>query len=136
MSNNLFRILSSFLKIISKESKKVNPVDIQNNMIAILSVSGIHSIYALGTENKEEIKVTNKYKMVNFGNTDFMVVDNKGRHFRVNNSFWYWKWDSVEEWEKIKKDSTLNVKYYGWRSSIFGLFPNIVMSVMSNNKDK
>jgi hypothetical protein len=57
-----------------------------------------------------------------------MIVDNKGRHFNVNNSLWYWKWDSIEDWEKIEKDKQLLVKYYGWRSPIFGLFPNIVLS--------
>ena len=57
-----------------------------------------------------------------------MIVDNKGRHFNINNSLWYWKWDSLEDWSSIKNGDKISVRYYGWRVPIFGLFPNIVKS--------
>ena len=57
-----------------------------------------------------------------------MIIDNNGRHFNINNSLWYWKWDSLEDWSKINKDDTLYVRYYGWRIPIFGIFPNIIQS--------
>ena len=57
-----------------------------------------------------------------------MVIDNKGRHFNVNNSMWYWKWDSIEDWHKIKNNNKINVKYYGLRIPVLGIFPNIVQS--------
>ena len=62
-----------------------------------------------------------------------MNVDSDGRHFNVNNSLWYWKWDSIEDWNKIKNkiknDSQITIKYYGIRIPFFGLFPNIIKSV-------
>ena len=57
-----------------------------------------------------------------------MIIDNEGRHFNINNSLWYWKWNSIEEWHKIKEGSVIKFKYYGWRIPLFGLFPNIYMS--------
>jgi hypothetical protein len=36
------------------------------------------------------------------GFTNFMIVDDKGRHFNVNNSVWYWKWDAIEDWTTIQ----------------------------------
>ena len=62
------------------------------------------------------------------GYTEFMVIDNKGRHFNVNNSFWYNKWNSLEDWHNIKENGEINIKYYGWRIPFLGLFPNIVNS--------
>ena len=61
------------------------------------------------------------------GFTEFMIIDDKGRHFNVNNSLWYWKWNSIEEWHKIDSNKELLIQYYGWRWPTFGLFPNIVM---------
>jgi len=60
------------------------------------------------------------------GFTEFMIIDNSGKHYNVNNSFWYWKWNSIEDWHKINKGDVLNVKYYGYRIPLFGIFPNIV----------
>lgn len=89
-----------------------------------------HGIYAYSTEEKDVITVTKKYKMNRGGYTDFMVVDDKGRHFNVNNSLWYWKWDSIEDWHRIeeKSDEKLLIRYYGWRMPVLGLFPNIYIS--------
>jgi hypothetical protein len=70
--------------------------------------------------------------MVRNGFTEFMVVDEKGRHLNVNNSLWYWKWDSIEEWYKIEPNKNFFIKYYGWRVPLFGLFPNIVTTDNEN----
>ena len=72
--------------------------------------------------------IVKKYKMVRNGFTEFMVIDEKDRHFNINNSVWYWKWDSVEDWSKIKEGDELYFKYYGWRVPSLGLFPNIYMT--------
>jgi hypothetical protein len=89
-----------------------------------------HGIYAYSTEKSDAIIVTKKYKMTRNGFTDFMIVDDKGRHFNVNNSLWYWKWDSIEEWHKIEEnpENKLFIKYYGLRMPLLGTFPNITLS--------
>jgi len=130
MSNNILRILLNSLKTIYSKNniKKINKFDKKVNLF-VLSVSvGIHSMYAYSTVKTEEIKVMTKYKLVNRGFTNFMIIDNKGRHFNVNNSLWFWKWDSIEDWSSIKTQNSLFIKYYGWRIPLFGLFPNIVNS--------
>jgi len=57
-----------------------------------------------------------------------MVIDDNNKHYNVNNSLWYWKWDSIEDWNSIELNETnkLSVKYYGLRIPFLGFFPNIV----------
>ena len=55
-----------------------------------------------------------------------MIIDTKGTHYNVNNSFWFWKWDSIEDWNKLKVGNTIYAKYYGIRMPFLGCFPNIV----------
>jgi len=93
-----------------------------------------HFAYALGTKTEKEITIIKKYTFTKNGYTDFMVIDSYGNHYNVNNSFWYWKWDSIEDWSSIEANKNLNMKYYGWRVPILGFFPNIVST--QNNKNK
>jgi hypothetical protein len=132
MSRSFLRRFLNYSKILFAEESKSN---ITSNELAlrfgILStVLAGHGIYAYSTEEKDAIVVTKKYKMNRNGFTDFMVIDDKGRHFNVNNSLWYWKWDSIEDWHRIqeKSEEKLLIKYYGWRMPILGLFPNITVS--------
>ncbi len=85
-----------------------------------------HGCYTLKTTNNTIITVHKKYKFSNNGFTEFMVIDEKGNHYNVTNSIWYWKWNSIEDWHKIQTNKELIIKYYGWRIPLLGLFPNIV----------
>jgi hypothetical protein len=130
MSSNLFRIIDGILTALVKSSHGSKP-NISLNAGILCATSGIHSLYAYGTSNTEEVTIVNKYQMDAHGFTRFMVHDDKGRHYEVNNSVWYWKWDSVEDWANIKKGDCIHVKYYGIRSPLFGLFPNIVCTKLN-----
>ena len=68
------------------------------------------------------------YKFNRNGFTKFMIVDKNDKHYCVNNSTWYLKFDSIEDYNKIKIGSVQYIKYYGYRISIFNMFPNIVKS--------
>jgi hypothetical protein len=57
-----------------------------------------------------------------------MIIDEKGNHYNVTNSIWYWKWNSIEDWHKIQTNKEFIIKYYGWRIPVLGLFPNVVMT--------
>lgn len=87
-----------------------------------------HLIYTLGTTHNETINIKHKYKFDTNGFTNFMVIDDNNKHYNVNNSLWYWKWDSIEDWNSIELNETnkLSVKYYGLRIPFLGFFPNIV----------
>ena len=128
MTSNFIKMIGWVGSNIFTKNSYGNIKDVQYSILALSFMGGIHAIYAYSTNNKEDIKISNKYQIVNKGETQLMIVDDKGRHFNVNNSLWYWKWDSIEDWEKINKGDSLKVKYYGFRSPFLGLFPNIVRS--------
>ena len=113
-----------------KDNRYENNNELQIKVASSLFTIGAisHGVYALGTAKPEKSKIEKKYKMVRNGFTDFMVIDDKGRHYNLNNSFWYWKWDSIEDWSNIKEGDELYFKYYGWRVPVLGLFPNIYMT--------
>lgn len=103
--------------------KKV-PLEIGIPFLGIITFGNL--CYAIGTKEEKEIFVSKKYKFDRNGFTEFMVVDINGKHYNINNSLWYWKWNSIEDWYSVKENSTINVKFYGWRVPIFGIFPNII----------
>ena len=129
MSRNFLHILTDILKTIGASS--TGKPNIEWNATLLFGAAGIHSLYTYGTSNTEDITVVNKYDMVLHGHTRFMIRDDKGRHYAVNNSYWYWKWDSVEDWVAIKKGDRIQVKYYGIRAPLFGVFPNIVSTKLN-----
>ena len=55
-----------------------------------------------------------------------MIIDTENNHYKVGNNPWFWKWDSIEDWSKIKKGTKIPVLYYGYRVPILGFFPNII----------
>lgn len=55
-----------------------------------------------------------------------MIIDENHNHYNVGNSFWLWKWDSIEDWSKIDETKGYKIKYYGVRFPPLGLFPVIV----------
>jgi len=126
MSRHILYTLFPFIKSLISSGN--------SNVVNLLGTSIIftyaHGTFSLGTNKTEEICITKKYKYVVNGFTNFMIVDNKGRHFNVNNSFWYWKWDSIEDWTNIQlsneKNNKIFVSYYGYRIPFLGMFPNII----------
>ena len=139
---NLFPLLKSLIK--SGPNNKSSP-----NILSLLGTSIVltygHGAFALSTNKTEEICIIKKYTYVSNGFTNFMIVDDKGRHFNVNNSFWYWKWDSIEDWSNIQvfnkkenknennnnqkeeeKENKIIINYYGYRIPFLGMFPNVV----------
>jgi hypothetical protein len=128
MSKNFTRIIFDSLKtIFLRDNRYEINNSVQTRIAGSLLVLGSlpHGIYALGTKKTEQSRIVKKYKIVRNGFTDFMVIDEHGNHYNVNNSFWFWKWDSIEDWYNIKNGDELHFKYYGWRVPVLGMFPNI-----------
>ena len=123
MSRTFLYIFKDLTKLIASEYK--------------IKVVGIgitcHLFYAIGTKREKEIIVTKKYKFNINGYTNFMIIDSEGDHYNVNNSIWYMKWDSIEDWTSIEANKTAYVEYYGFRVPFLGLFPNVVSLKKSNN---
>ena len=128
MSKNFFNSFFKNFKMVPIHESNKYTFSLGVNLLFLIGGVTSHCVYALITRKNNQSKIIKKYTMVRDGNTEFMVIDEKGRHFNLNNSFWYWKWDSIEDWSNIKEGDELYFKYYGWRLPLFGLFPNIYMS--------
>ena len=96
----------------------------------ILSGSSIciygHGMFTYVSEREEDIIIAKKYTYVKNGSTNFMVIDAKGRHFNINNSFWHRKLDVIEDWTNIKPLEQCRINYYSFRVPFLGMFPTIV----------
>jgi hypothetical protein len=133
MSRHFFYRLFPLFKSLIKKGSETNPFGFVYSTIAFTYG---HGAFALATNKTEEINIIKKYKYTANGFTSFMIVDSNGRHFNVNNSFWYWKWDSIEDWTNINTNSKILVNYYGYRIPFLGMFPNVVgFSDNLNTKD-
>jgi len=121
----------TFFNIIFKNLLKSN----NQSVLLTTSVTMISSnfFYAILTREEKEITVKKKYKFDRSGFTEFMIIDSNDKHYNLNNSLWYWKWDSIEDWYSIKEEQKLNTLTYGWRVPILGMFPNIVASKYTKN---
>lgn len=132
MSRSFTRLFYKILKDITTNDTRYeinkNNTELWFKLLIITTGFTGHGVYALSTSKKDSSVIVKKYKMVRNGFTEFMIIDNKGMHFNVNNSLWYWKWNSVEDWSNMKEGDELYFKYYGWRLPVLGLFPNIIMS--------
>ncbi len=130
------RSFSRFFKpILNSLKSNDEPLSSEMNIIVQLTLGAItiggtlgHGVYAFGTSETKFIKIKEKYKFDRNGFTEFMIIDENDNHYNVNNSVWYWKWNSIEDWHKIETSKQIDIKYYGWRVPLLGLFPNIIMS--------
>jgi hypothetical protein len=107
-------------------------IKVKNSSKIKVGVTGtiifVHGFYAYLTKEEKQIFVKSKYTFTRNGYEEFMIIDNNGKHYNVNNSFWYWKFNSIEDWNNIETNKHMYIQYYGWRVPIFGMFPNIIHS--------
>jgi len=90
-----------------------------------------HSAYAYGTARFTKVQVHNKSIFVDggkhFTRSQATILDGTTNTcMAVNNSLWFWRWDSAERFMQLKEGDVKNVRMYGWRIPILGLYPNIV----------
>ena len=118
MSNNLITLFNLLIK-----RNETSTLNIIKNKLYFFSIP--HIIYVYGTSYNKDIFVIKKYKFYVNGITKFMIIDDENKHYCVNNSLWYWKWNSLEDWHKIQENRRIKIKLYGYRIPMFGMFPNI-----------
>ena len=94
----------------------------------ILALPVFHLGYVETTKRTASIVVVSKYVYTYGGYTRFMLVDDTGKHYTMENSLWFWRWNSIEDWDRIPHGIPVRVQYYGWRIAPLGVFPNIVSS--------
>lgn len=133
MSTSILHNIKFITRFIIDNGKTLNYYEQKIATQISLSVAGLvlagHACYTYKTTNYAKIIIDKKYTFDKNGSTNFMVIDTNGKHYNVNNSFWYWKWDSIEDWHKLQTNKhNIKIKYYGLRVPLLGLFPNIILS--------
>lgn len=103
-------------------------LEIENIMLQVPFVIFPHSVYAYSTNASKTIEIKDKYMYTSNGFTRFMIIDKMNKHYCINNSFWYWKWNSIEDFHQLKNNKKYFIKYYGFRIALFGIFSNIYCS--------
>ena len=123
----------SFTKIMTNNIPNNIPIEFQ---IALSGIGfGGHALYSYSTLQRDTIKIRKMYTYTQNSNAQFMIIDENNKHYNVNNSFWYWKWDSIEDWNTFRENDSINIQYYGYRIPFLGFFPNIISSKNSSIKD-
>ena len=124
----------SFTRYFTRYFTSLNNQFLKSSLMICFGSIGLslHCSYALITCKNTDIKVDKKYQFDRNGFTEFMIIDENGKHYNVNNSLWYWKWNSNEDWHKIQTNKEIKIKYYGWRVPLFGIFPNIITTIYKN----
>jgi hypothetical protein len=127
MSRSFLNNINKYIlpDLIENINKHTNPYILVGSNILFF---GTHAFYTYGTVQNKIIVIKKKYKFSRNGLTEFMIIDNNNKHYNVNNSFWFWKWDSVEDWNNLETNQQLIIKYYGYRIPVLGIFPNIITS--------
>jgi hypothetical protein len=120
MSASLFN--NNIMKSIFFKSENISIDDIIFRMGLIFIPD---MVYTYGTNDTKTINIKKKYQFTTNGYTKFMLIDTNDTHYCVNNTFWYWKWDATEDWNKIEKNNSIKINYYGYRIPFLGIFPNI-----------
>lgn len=108
--------------------------DIANIPVFANIVAVPHLLYTLLTTKTDMITIHEKYCYTENGFTKFMVIDKNHHHYCVNNSLWYWKWDSIEDWNILQVGNKYHINYYGIRFPLISFFPNIYRLTLSNVK--
>lgn len=90
-------------------------------------------IYPLGGKFEKNIIVNDKFEMKQ-DNIPFLISDMDNNIYKIDTSIWYWQWDLIGIWAKLKKGETYKIKGYGIRSGFWDTYPNIV-SIEQINKD-
>ena len=124
---HFFKLFFKDVSLVPSNNSEVNRINGLTLGTVAIGITLGHCAYALKTCENKIVKIDRKYKFDRNGFTEFMIIDDNGKHYNVNNSLWYWKWDSIEDWHKLEPNKDIAIKYYGWRVPLFGLFPNIIM---------
>jgi hypothetical protein len=123
MSRTFGRFFKPFFKMLNEEQSGFGTIAV--TIIGVTTIS-VNCVYSFTTCETKNIIVKDKLMFSREGNTEFIVKDTEDKLYNVNNSLWYWKWDSLEDWTNIQTNKEYIIKYYGWRVPLLGIFPNIV----------
>ena len=95
-------------------------------LLVIYVLIGLNILYILLTKKSKKIIIKKKLTIVSYGFTKYIIIDTNNNIFEINNSVWFGKFNSLDDWIKINLNKKYNINYYGLPNSIFGTKYQIV----------
>ena len=90
-----------------------------------------YSFYRL-TLKQKDIKIIKKYINKQDG-IEYMIIDEKGKTFKISKCFWKLKNNPSELWDIAKEGKMCRIEYYGLDVSTLNLYYEIVDITNINN---
>ena len=95
-------------------------------LLLIYVLIGLNISYILLTKKSKKIIIKKKLTIVSYGFTKYIIVDKNNIIYEINNSVWFSKFNSLDDWIKINLNKKYSINYYGLPNSVFGTKYQIV----------
>ncbi len=86
----------------------------------------INIVYTYGTKFEKKITVKEINNLYVYKSSGNFLSDTNNNIYRISNSIFYLFFTSTELYEKIDPNKTYNIKGFGLRIPIIGLYPQII----------
>lgn len=83
-------------------------------------------LYIWLTRSTKQIIVKQKLLVVEYGFTQYVIVDSHGQIYYLSLSLWFGKLNPIDDWIKIKLNKKYSINYYGINSKLLDTRSQIV----------
>jgi len=95
-------------------------------IIFVLVLIGLAISYPYTTKFERTITVSKVFQTINSEKHVYMVTDQKGNSYKIQDTIFYWHFKSTDLWTKLEQGKTYRIKAYGWRIAFISGYPNII----------
>ena len=81
------------------------------------------------TKKEKSFKIKDKFMYVNQYYTNFMVVDENNNCYKITNTFLGWNFNRFEMYGSLEVGKMYNFKFYGYKNTLFSMYPNIIQVI-------
>ena len=98
----------------------------KNIIIFFAIIIIINMVYTYGTKFEKKITVKELNNLYIYKSSGNFLSDTNNNTYRISNSIFYLFFTSTEVYENIDPNKTYNIKGFGLRIPILGLYPQII----------
>lgn len=86
----------------------------------------INVLYIYLTRSTKSIIFKQKFLLMQWGCTQYVLVDSTGQIYYLSTSLWFGRPNSIDQWAKIKLNKKYTINYYGLNSQVLGTKSQII----------